>query len=58
MVGFSMCPSVPELEGPALWPAVIRDGGISEWRVYEDTHSQRRLMGIDDEWLARARRPS
>jgi hypothetical protein len=43
--GQSMCSS-PELTGPLLWAARIDDGLISEWRVYDDTNNNRRLLGI------------
>lgn len=45
MVGYSTCSHDP-LDGPALWSAKIRDGLLSEWRVYEDTPEIRRKLGI------------
>jgi len=33
MVGYSTCSYKP-LDGPSIWTAKIRDGRISEWRVY------------------------
>jgi ketosteroid isomerase-like protein len=33
MVGYSTCSYKP-LDGPSIWTAKIRDGCISEWRVY------------------------
>lgn len=31
--GYSSC-SVPELDGPAVWTAEVRDGKVAHWRVY------------------------
>ena len=33
MVGYSICSYKP-LDGPSIWTAKIRDGRVSEWRVY------------------------
>lgn len=44
--GHSLCPGHPELEGPALWLAIVRGGQLSEWRVYEDTPEARRELGL------------
>ena len=33
MVGYSTCSDKP-LDGPSIWTAKVRDGRISEWRVY------------------------
>ena len=33
MVGHSTCSYKP-LDGPSIWTAKIRDGRVSEWRVY------------------------
>lgn len=46
VVGRSVC-SEPALDGPALWAARIRDGLLTEWRVYEDTPQNRSRLGID-----------
>lgn len=45
MVGYSTC-SYKQLDGPALWTAKVRSGRVSEWRVYTDTPSNRRKLGI------------
>jgi ketosteroid isomerase-like protein len=45
IAGRSSC-SDQRLEGPALWSATIRDGKVSEWRVYEDTAERRAALGI------------
>lgn len=45
IAGRSSC-SDQRLDGPALWTATIRDGKVSEWRVYEDTPDGRALLGI------------
>ncbi len=47
MLGYSTCSYKP-LSGPALWSAKIREGRISEWRVYKDTLQNRRKLGITD----------
>jgi ketosteroid isomerase-like protein len=36
VVGHSTC-SEPSLAGPALWTATIREGKVTQWRVYPDT---------------------
>ncbi len=45
MVGYSTC-SYDPLDGPALWSAKVRDGRVSEWRVYEDTDQNRRNLKL------------
>ncbi len=45
VAGRSAC-SVEALAGPALWRAVVRDGRVSEWRVYVDDEATRRELGI------------
>jgi ketosteroid isomerase-like protein len=45
IVGRSEC-SVPVLAGPALWRARVCDGLVAEWRVYEDTPSNREALGV------------
>ena len=44
IVGRSSCSDV-RLDGPALWVAKASDDKIAEWRVYEDTPTNRRLLG-------------
>jgi len=34
MVGYSTCSNEPRLNGPSMWTAKVRDGRVSEWRVY------------------------
>ena len=46
IAGHSVCPGHPELEGPALWSAVIVTGQVSYWRVHEDTPRTRKRLGI------------
>src|SRR5262245_10614967 len=41
--GRSHC-SAPGLDGPALWTAVVREGLVAEWRVYEETAEMRRAL--------------
>lgn len=45
-VGRSVCSTEPALDGPALWAARTADGKVSEWRVYEDTPSNRSHLGV------------
>lgn len=45
MVGFSEC-SHESLDGPAIWTAKLRDGFVSEWRVYLDTEEVRSQFGL------------
>lgn len=47
MVGYSICPNEPVLDGPAIWSAKVRDGLVAEWRVYLDTHENRATLGIE-----------
>jgi hypothetical protein len=35
------------LTGPALWVAKARDDKLAEWRVYEDTPTNRFTLDID-----------
>jgi ketosteroid isomerase-like protein len=46
MLGFSDC-SHASLDGPSIWTARIRDGLVSEWRVYNDEDEVRQALGID-----------
>ena len=34
MIGYSKCSTEPRLNGPSMWTAKIREGLVSEWRVY------------------------
>ena len=45
VVGRSHCSDV-RLNGPALWVARASAGKLAEWRVYEDTAPNRRMLGI------------
>jgi len=45
VTGKSTC-SFKDLDGPALWTAKVEDGKVSEWRVYDDTPENRKLLGI------------
>jgi ketosteroid isomerase-like protein len=47
VTGRSECP-VEALDGPALWTARVRDGLVSEWRVYDDTPGHRAALGLRD----------
>jgi ketosteroid isomerase-like protein len=43
--GRSEC-SNPQLAGPALWRARVRDGKVAEWQVYDDTADNRSRLGL------------
>ena len=45
MAGRSDC-SYPELAGPALWRAAIRDSRVARWQVLADTPANRRDLGL------------
>jgi ketosteroid isomerase-like protein len=45
IVGYSTC-SVKELDGPALWKAVIVNDNVAHWRVYDDTPENRLTLGV------------
>jgi ketosteroid isomerase-like protein len=47
-LGRSVCSTEPALDGPAIWTARTADGKVAEWRVYEDTPSNRGRLGIAD----------
>lgn len=47
IAGRSYCPGHPELEGPALWTAVVHGAEVVEWRVFEDTPARRHGLGLD-----------
>jgi hypothetical protein len=48
-LGRSICSTEPALDGPAIWMATTADDKVSEWRVYEDTPTNRRRLGIGQE---------
>jgi ketosteroid isomerase-like protein len=35
-----------QLDGPAIWIAKVMAGRVKEWRVYEDTPENRKLLNI------------
>ncbi len=45
VIGRSICADA-RLNGPALWTAKVRNDQIAEWRVYQDTPENRKLLGI------------
>lgn len=45
-VGYSECPGAVQLEGPALWSAIVEDGLVAEWHVHADTPQARRELGL------------
>jgi ketosteroid isomerase-like protein len=45
VVGYSTS-SDSRLDGPALWTAKIADDKVTEWRVYEDTGENRKLLDL------------
>jgi ketosteroid isomerase-like protein len=46
IAGRSSCAEKPDLHGPALWMAVVEDGRVSRWRVYQDTPDARYRLGL------------
>jgi ketosteroid isomerase-like protein len=46
VLGKSSC-SDSRLHGPAIWTAAVRGSKIAEWRVYDDTLENRKLLGIE-----------
>jgi ketosteroid isomerase-like protein len=46
--GRSVCASEPELDGPAIWTAHVRDGKVAQWRVYDDTPEIRVRLGLSE----------
>lgn len=48
VLGESIC-SDSRLQGPAIWTATLRVNKIVEWRVYDDTLDNRKLLGIEIE---------
>jgi len=47
MFGYSTCSNEPVLDGPAIWSAKVRDGKLSEWRVYLDSPENRSILGME-----------
>jgi ketosteroid isomerase-like protein len=45
ILGYSKC-STPELEGPALWQAVVVEERVTLWRVFHDTPQTRAALGL------------
>jgi ketosteroid isomerase-like protein len=45
-LGQSVCSTDPALAGPAIWRATIVADQIAEWRVYDDTTSNRARLGL------------
>lgn len=45
VIGYSSC-ATPELDGPALWRALVRDGKVAEWRVFHDTAEVRAQLNL------------
>ena len=43
--GRSEC-QCPELDGPALWRAIVVDAAVREWRVDDDTPENRQELGL------------
>jgi hypothetical protein len=52
VLGRSLC-TLEALDGPAIWRAVVRNGRLAEWRVYEDNEDARRTLGIVGDVLVR-----
>ncbi len=45
-LGHSICSHVG-LEGPAIWYIKLHNGRVLEWRMFEDTAANRRMLEID-----------
>ena len=45
MIGRSIC-SNSKLQGKGIWVAKIKDGMVEEWRVYNDTRTNRSILKI------------
>jgi ketosteroid isomerase-like protein len=45
-VGRSVCSAEPALDGPAIWTARTVGDKVAEWRVYEDTPTNRSRLGL------------
>ena len=45
LLGHSEC-SEPALDGPAIWTAKIDNNQVSEWRIYDDSEENRKLLRI------------
>lgn len=46
MIGFSECSFKP-LDGASIWTVKIRDGLVTEWRVYDDNDEIRKKPRAD-----------
>jgi ketosteroid isomerase-like protein len=46
VAGRSRCAELAELDGPALWSAVVDGDLVREWRVYDDTPQTRRALEV------------
>ena len=44
--GYSSC-SHPRMNTRGIWTAHVIDDKVSEWRIYEDSEENRKLLGID-----------
>jgi ketosteroid isomerase-like protein len=44
--GYSTC-SEKQLDGPALWTAQLRGDQVAQWRVYDDTPENRKLLSLE-----------
>jgi len=45
LLGHSECSHDP-LDGPAIWTAIIENDQVAEWRIYDDTIDNRKLLKI------------
>ena len=45
-LGHSVCTTEPELDGPAILTASVRDSRICMWHVYEDPPENRVPLGL------------
>lgn len=43
---YGAVPLEDDLQGPAIWTAIVCDGKVAQWRVYDDTAKTRHLLGL------------
>jgi hypothetical protein len=46
LLGHSECSYEP-LDGPAIWTAKVENDLIAEWRIYDDTEENRKLLEVN-----------
>lgn len=43
---YGTVPPAHELQGSAIWTAIVCDGKVAQWRVYNDTTETRQALGL------------